>query len=119
MPGSNPRALEKARTLDADVLLLDLEDAVAPAAKAEARRLVVEALAAGGYGPREVVVRVNGPGTPWGADDLAAAARSGADAVLLPKVEGPAEVERAEAALAEAGAPPTLAYMSATGKSRG
>jgi citrate lyase subunit beta/citryl-CoA lyase len=119
MPGSNPRALEKARTLDADVLLLDLEDAVAPAAKAEARRLVVEALAAGGYGPREVVVRVNGPGTPWGADDLAAAARSGADAVLLPKVEGPAEVERAEAALAEAGAPPTLALWAMIETPRG
>lgn len=119
MPGSNARALEKARTLDADVLLLDLEDAVAPAAKAEARRLVLAALAVGGFGPREVVVRVNGPGTPWGADDLAAAARSGADAVLLPKVEGPAEVARAEAALREAGAPPTLALWAMIETPRG
>jgi citrate lyase subunit beta/citryl-CoA lyase len=119
MPGSNARALEKARTLDADVLLLDLEDAVAPAAKAEARRLVLAALAAGGYGPREVVVRVNGPGTPWGAEDLAAAARSGADAVLLPKVESPAEVARAEAALREAGAAPTLALWAMIETPRG
>ncbi len=108
MPGANARALEKARGFDADVLLLDLEDAVAPAAKAEARRLVLEALAAGGYGHRELVVRVNGQGTPWQADDLAAAATSGADAVLLPKVEGADQVRAAEAALAARGAPPSL-----------
>ncbi len=108
MPGANARALEKARGLDADVLLLDLEDAVAPAAKAEARRLVLEALAAGGYGHRELVVRVNGQGTPWQADDLAAAATSGADAVLLPKVEGGDQVRAAEAALTARGAPASL-----------
>lgn len=109
LPGSNPRALEKARTLDADVLLLDLEDAVAPSAKEEARGRVVEALAAGGFGHRERVVRVNGLGTPWGAADLAAVARAGADAVCLPKVERPEEVTAAEQALAAAGAPAGLA----------
>jgi len=108
MPGSNARALEKARTLPADGLILDLEDAVAPAAKAEARAGVVAVLARGGYGYRETVVRVNGPSTPWGADDLAAAARSGADAVLLPKVEGAEEVRAAERALDAAGAPESL-----------
>ncbi len=108
MPGSNARALDKARTLSADVLLLDLEDAVAPAAKAEARRLVLAAIAPGGYGSREKVVRVNGPATPWGAEDLDAAARSGADAVLLPKVETAAEVGAAERALDAAGAPEAL-----------
>jgi citrate lyase subunit beta/citryl-CoA lyase len=108
MPGSNARALEKGRTLAVDALILDLEDAVAPAAKEEARRLVLAAIAAGGYGPREIVVRVNGPGTPWGADDLSAAARSGADAVLLPKVESAAEVRAAEHAVEAAGAPAAL-----------
>ncbi len=108
MPGSNGRALEKARSLDADVLLLDLEDAVAPASKPEARRLVVEDLARGGHGHRERVVRVNGLATPWGADDLAAAARSPADAVLLPKVEGADEVREAERRLDAAGGPPEL-----------
>lgn len=112
MPGANARALEKARTLDADVLLLDLEDAVAPAQKAEARALVVEALRAGGYGHREKVVRVNGAGTPWAADDLTAAAGSGADAVLLPKVESATQVRAADAALEAAGAPPGLALWA-------
>jgi len=108
VPGSNARALEKARALPADGIVLDLEDAVAPAAKEEARRLVAAALAQGGFGFRERIVRVNGPATPWGAEDLAAAARSGADAVLLPKVEGAAEVRAAERALDAGGAPPGL-----------
>jgi len=108
LPGSNPRALEKARTLAADVLILDLEDAVAPAAKEEARRLVVEAVKGGGFGQRELVIRVNGAATPWGADDLAAAARAGAEAVLLPKVESAEEVQRAEASLRAGGAPGSL-----------
>jgi citrate lyase subunit beta/citryl-CoA lyase len=109
VPGSNARALEKARALPADGLILDLEDAVAPSAKAEARSAVREALEAAGFGPREVTVRVNGASTPWGAEDLAMAARSGADAVVLPKVEGPEEVRAAERALVAAGAPETLA----------
>jgi len=108
VPGSNARAIEKARALPADGLILDLEDAVAPSAKAQARSAVEEALAAGGFGPREVTVRVNGASTPWGAADLAMAARSGADAVVLPKVEGAGEVRAAERALEAAGAPATL-----------
>ncbi len=108
VPGSNGRALEKARGLPADGLILDLEDAVAPAAKDVARRLALEALAAGGFGHRETVLRVNAPRTPWGAADLAAAARSGADAVLLPKVERAADVHAAVSALDAAGAPPAL-----------
>lgn len=104
MPGSNARALEKARTLPADALILDLEDAVAPEAKAEARAGVLAAVRAGGYGRREVIVRVNGPGTPWGADDLAAVAQAGVDAVLLPKVESADTVAAAAAALGPAAA---------------
>jgi len=87
MPGANARAMEKARLLACDAVILDLEDAVAPVAKAEARRQVADAIAAGGFGRREVVVRVNGADTPWGADDLAMAAASGCDAIVLPKVE--------------------------------
>jgi citrate lyase subunit beta / citryl-CoA lyase len=109
VPGSNARALAKARALPADVILLDLEDAVAPAAKDAARSQVRAALEEGGFGERELVVRVNGPGTPWHTEDLAAAARSGADAVLLPKVEGAEEVRVAERALEAAGAPPAQA----------
>ena len=97
MPGSNARALEKARTLPADVLVFDLEDAVAPEMKVEARAQVAATIKAGGYGHREIVVRVNALGTPWGRDDLAAAA--GADAVLLPKVEAAETVSTTLAAL--------------------
>src|SRR5689334_22961198 len=74
MPGGNPRAIEKARSLPADVVILDLEDSVAPEAKAEARAMACAAAKAGGFGPRELVIRVNGLDTPWGAEDLAAAA---------------------------------------------
>ncbi|CAO3420243.1 HpcH/HpaI aldolase/citrate lyase family protein [Azospirillum endophyticum] len=105
MPGSNPRALEKGRSLPADGLILDLEDAVAPDAKAAARGTIADALAAGGYGGRELIVRVNGLNTPWGYDDLRMAAASGADAVLLPKVESADAVRQAEAVLRAAGAP--------------
>jgi (3S)-malyl-CoA thioesterase len=92
MPGSNPRALEKARTLAADALILDLEDAVAPAEKARARDLVVEAVRSGGYGRRKLVIRINGLDTDWGAADLAAAAAAGPDAILLPKANRPEDV---------------------------
>ncbi len=94
MPGSNDRALEKARTLPADVVIMDLEDAVAPDAKEEARRLVCAAVKAGGYGRREVIIRVNGLATPWGLNDIVAVAASGADGILLPKVEGPGIVRQ-------------------------
>ena len=89
MPGSNARALEKAREIAADVLILDLEDAVAPDAKAAAREQVCAAVKAGGYGRRELVIRVNGVGTPWFADDLAAAAETKPQAILIPKVSAP------------------------------
>lgn len=109
MPGSNPRALQKGRTLPADGLILDLEDAVAPDAKEQARELIVDALAEGGYGGREILVRVNGPETPWGAEDLRVMARAGADGILLPKVESAAAVTEAIAALDAAGGPADLA----------
>ncbi|MFC7334264.1 HpcH/HpaI aldolase/citrate lyase family protein [Rhodocista pekingensis] len=109
MPGANARALEKARTLPADGLILDLEDAVTPEAKPQARAQVVAAVRAGGYGRREVVVRVNGLDTPWGHADLTAAATCGADAVLLPKVETAEALRQAERVLAAAGAPESLA----------
>jgi citrate lyase subunit beta/citryl-CoA lyase len=109
MPGSNPRALEKARTLAADGLILDLEDAVAPEAKEEARAQVVAALAAGGYGRRELLVRVNSLSTPWFHADVAAAATSGADAILIPKVESADAVRQVEAIMTGAGAPESMA----------
>lgn len=109
MPGSNARALEKARTLAADGLILDLEDAVAPDAKELARAQVVAAIKAGGYGRRELLVRVNGLSTPWFQADVAAAAASGADAVLIPKVESGDAVRIAEAIMAAAGAPASMA----------
>jgi citrate lyase subunit beta/citryl-CoA lyase len=93
MPGSNARALEKARTLPADGVILDLEDAVAPDAKETARRQVVEAVKAGGFGSREVFIRVNGIDTPWHADDLAAAAHAAPDVILVPKVSHPDMLE--------------------------
>jgi citrate lyase subunit beta / citryl-CoA lyase len=104
MPGSNARALEKAKSLAADVLLLDLEDAVAPKSKAQARGHVLAALAGReAYGLRELVVRVNGLETAWGHDDLAALARADHDAVLLPKIGSPDLVDRALAVLAAHG----------------
>ncbi|MDQ1760402.1 CoA ester lyase [Achromobacter sp. K91] len=108
MPGANPRALDKARSLDADVLILDLEDAVAPDAKAQAREQVAAALRAGGYGRRECVVRINALDTAWGLDDVRAIAQAGADAVLLPKVQSPAELDALARALDAAGAPASL-----------
>jgi citrate lyase subunit beta / citryl-CoA lyase len=92
MPASNAKAVEKARTLDADVIILDLEDAVAPEMKPAAREAAVAAVKAGGFGAREVVIRVNGIDTPWGAEDLHAAAEAGPDAVLVPKVDDAADV---------------------------
>lgn len=105
MPGGKERALEKAKTLAADSLILDLEDATAPSEKQEARAKVAEAIAKGGYGKRELVVRVNGLDTPWGADDLRAAAEMAPDAVLIPKVNAAAQIEEIEAMLDKFGAP--------------
>jgi len=108
MPGSNARALEKGRTLAADGLILDLEDAVAPEAKETARDQVRNAIKEGGYGKREVIVRVNPMDTAWGHDDLTAVATMGADAVLLPKVESADAVHQAEDIMGTAGAPDEL-----------
>jgi citrate lyase subunit beta/citryl-CoA lyase len=105
MPGANERALEKARTIPADALILDLEDAVTPDAKPDARDRVCAAVRSGGYGAREVVIRVNGLGTAWHDADLAAAAAAGPDAVLVPKVDSADEVARLVDALEAAGAP--------------
>jgi len=93
MPGSNARALEKARTLPADGVILDLEDAVAPDAKETARKQVAEAVKAGGFGKREVFIRVNGVDTAWHADDLSAAAHAAPDAILVPKVSSSEQLE--------------------------
>jgi citrate lyase subunit beta/citryl-CoA lyase len=108
MPGSNGRALERAKTLPADALIFDLEDAVAPDAKAIARQMVCDAIRAGGYGKRELIVRVNGLATVGDAD-LAAVATSGADAVLLPKIESSDLVRQALSILTAHGAPADLA----------
>jgi citrate lyase subunit beta/citryl-CoA lyase len=102
MPASNLKALEKAKTLPADAVILDLEDAVAPEAKETARAQAVEAVKAGGFGRREVVIRVNGLDTPWGAEDLKAAATAGPDAILVPKVNSAADVAAYDAAIAAA-----------------
>lgn len=101
LPASNPRAVDKARSLPCDVVILDLEDAVAPDAKAEARASAVEAVQAGGFGAREVVIRVNGLDTPWGAEDLAAAAAARPDAVLVPKVSAPEDLSAARTRLGD------------------
>ena len=108
MPGSNARALEKGRTLAADGLILDLEDAVAPDAKEMARQQIGAALKAGGYGARELIVRVNGLESPWGYDDIVAAAGFGADAILLPKVASAGAVHQAETIMEASGAPQAL-----------
>ena len=94
LPASNAKAIAKARTLPCDIVILDLEDAVAPEMKAQARAAAVAAVAEGGFGHREVAIRVNGIDTEWGAEDLAAAATSGADAVLAPKIGCPQDIGR-------------------------
>jgi len=103
MPGSNARALEKARALAADALILDLEDAVAPDAKALAREQVAAAVKARGFGKREIAIRVNALSTPWGADDLKAALAAKPDAVLAPKISTARDVAEVEARMRDAG----------------
>jgi citrate lyase subunit beta/citryl-CoA lyase len=105
MPGANERALEKAKGLPADALILDLEDAVAPDAKAEARDRVCAAVGSSGYGRRELTIRVNGLDTSWHADDVRAAAKAGPDAIVVPKVNSVQDVHAIERALEAAGAP--------------
>ncbi len=105
MPASNPRAIAKARGLDCDVVILDLEDAVAPDEKARARQRVVDEVRAGGFGPRELVVRINALDTPWGADDAAAVRAIGADAVLVPKMASVSGLAAVRDALGKDGPP--------------
>jgi citrate lyase subunit beta/citryl-CoA lyase len=105
MPGANARAQEKAKSLPADGIILDLEDATAPDAKARAREQVCRSVSGGGYGRRELIVRVNGLGSTWGEEDIAAAARAGPDAILLPKVETAAQVIELERLMRRGGAP--------------
>ncbi len=108
MPGSNARALEKAKTLAADAVILDLEDSVTPEEKVDARHRVADAVRAGGFGRREVVIRVNGLDTEWGEDDLIAAINAGPDAVLLPKVATPEHILNVRASIANANASSNL-----------
>ncbi|PZX18354.1 (3S)-malyl-CoA thioesterase [Palleronia aestuarii] len=103
IPGSNARALEKARDLPADAIIFDLEDAVAVDGKVDARHTLEAALEQGGYGERTRIVRINGLDTPWGEDDLIEIAATGPDAILLPKVNSAADIERLNAALDETG----------------
>jgi citrate lyase subunit beta/citryl-CoA lyase len=105
MPGANPRALEKAKSLPADAVIFDLEDAVAPDAKLEARDTVCAAVEAGGYGAREVIIRINGLDTEWGLEDLKAAVAAGPDAILAPKVIDGGDIDRLNDAMSRAGAP--------------
>jgi citrate lyase subunit beta / citryl-CoA lyase len=105
MPGSNARAQDKARSLPADGLILDLEDATAPDAKAQARDVACKNVRDGGYGRRELAVRINGLDTPWGRDDLEAASQAGPDAVLVPKVESAQQVAEVERLMVKYGTP--------------
>ena len=108
MPAANARLLEKAKGLPADGLIFDLEDAVAPDAKPAARKAAVAAAKTGGYAPREVLIRVNGLDTKWAEDDLEAAAESGADGIVLPKVNSAADIRAAAKILDAVGAPENL-----------
>ncbi len=105
MPASNPRAIARARTLPCDVIILDLEDAVAPEMKAAARAAAVETVAGGGFGHRELVIRINALDSQWAADDLAAVAAANPDAVLIPKVSDATTLVRARAGLGDGGPP--------------
>ena len=118
-PGSNARALEKGRTLAADGLIFDLEDGVAPDAKDTARRQIADAISAGGYGGRELVVRINAPGTEWFEADIEAVAAMAADALLVPKVDDAATVVAVAQRLEAAGAPDSMAIWCMIETARG
>lgn len=119
VPGANPKALAKAASLPADGLIFDLEDAVLPEAKLTARKAVMERVAAGGFGHHEVVIRINGLDTEWGAEDLRAAAASGANAVLLPKVDSPDTIIAAASLLERHAAPASLKIWAMAETPRG
>jgi citrate lyase subunit beta/citryl-CoA lyase len=112
VPGANARALDKAKSLPADALILDLEDAVAPEAKADAREAILNAVGGRAYGAREVVIRANGLETEWGRDDLEMAASAGVDGVLVPKVRSGDDVRAADQFLSDAGASSDLALWA-------
>jgi citrate lyase subunit beta/citryl-CoA lyase len=105
MPSSNAKAIEKAKSLPVDAIIFDLEDAVAPDAKAAARKSAVAAVRSGAYGGRELTIRVNGIGTEWHDDDIVAASQAGPDAIVVPKVNSAEEVRALVAAMVQAGAP--------------
>ncbi|NBS45310.1 MAG: CoA ester lyase, partial [Acetobacteraceae bacterium] len=108
MPASNARALEKAKTLDADGIILDLEDAVAPDAKEQARDMACATASAGGFGQREVIIRVNGLETDWGAEDVKRAAQSGAHALCFPKISTAQALMACHEAMERAKAPASM-----------
>ncbi len=108
MPGDKAKVLEKAKTLPADTLMFDLEDAVAPDNKPAARVAIADAIRAGGYGQREIIVRINGLDTEWGQADLEVAVKAGPSGILVPKVETATDIHALDAALTKAGAPDTL-----------
>jgi len=112
MPSSNEKALDKAKTIPADALIFDLEDAVAPDSKIAARDNAVAAARSGAYGNREVTIRCNGLDTPWGSDDLAAAARSGAAAVVIPKIDSVRALDAVASGLDAAGAPSSMSIWA-------
>ncbi|MFM1814555.1 MAG: (3S)-malyl-CoA thioesterase [Pseudomonadota bacterium] len=114
MPATNERAIEKGKSLPADAIVFDLEDAVVPEQKVAARERLAEVIAAGGYGSREIVARCNGLDTPWGADDIMRLAAAGPDAILLPKVTTVAEVARASELIGASPAKPALWLMIET-----
>ncbi len=116
MPASNPRAIDKARTLLCDVVILDLEDAVAPDAKDQARAAAVEAVKAGGFGRRELVIRVNGLDTPWGEADLKAASEAGPNAILVPKIGDDGDIARYDGRIGHAPAATRLWAMVETAR---
>src|SRR5947209_3913344 len=108
MPGSNPRALEKARNLAADGIILDLEDSVAPDAKAVARDQIAQAIAAGGFGKREIIIRTNSLDTPWWIDDIAMAGKARPDGILVPKISTIEDIEAVARSLSIVGADPSI-----------
>ena len=108
MPGSNPRALEKARILPADGIILDLEDSVAPDAKSVARDQIAQAIVAGGFGKREVLIRVNSLDSPWWMDDLTMAAKARPGGILVPKISGVADFISIARCLSDIGAPSSI-----------
>ena len=108
MPAANDRALQKAQTIPADAIIFDLEDAVAPDAKSDARDKAVAAVRSGLYGSRELMIRCNGLDTQWGTDDVLGAGAAGPSAVVIPKVDSVDDVDRVSAVLDEAGAPATV-----------